>query len=539
MLGDIRALAYLDAQLLANRLRLLARDPKRLVPWLLLLGWLTSTRLLRVASGSSAPGRAPGADYLLLLLGLLPGAYLVIMGLRLFGASRRPPATFRTAADAHFLIGSRISPRVVVGWLQLRKVIGGLLAAAMNVLVLIAFVPWLSASPPRLAALVLALIGAYVVLQAVPMAAHLLRRRLPLLPLAASGATLTALGVASAALTLLLDVRGPAPTPASINVLLLHLPPGQWLVDAYSGQVLAVLPMVALAMAAIGVTVRLSADCYPELWESSTRVMALTRLARERRGMWVARADLGRALGQVRRRTTASRSGSWAPAGAWAVMWKEWLTLRRSRSLPLLVALVVGALVSGFVAGGLALSGKRALVSSIYSTGATLVLLVNMYAGIQLGAELRRPVWWLSAASLKMRLLAWTVAGSLPMALVACIAFGAALASSGEYDMVLPAFLALLAATWTMRMAAVASYALFPSPIDVRGPGRAVRVIVLWACAAPAAATLIVLLMVSGSLAGAIAGTAPTMLVEGWLLLELSAWLVRRNGVTYARAQAH
>jgi len=200
---------------------------------------------------------------------------------------------------------------------------------------------------------------------------------------------------------------------------------------------------------------------------------------------------------------------------------------------------VAGAFLGGLVAGGLALSGQRALVSSIYSTGAALLLLFNMYAGIQLGAELRRPVWWLSAASLKMRLLAWTVAGSLPMAVVACAAFGAALATSGDYDMVLPALLALIVATWTMRMAAVASYALFPSPIDVRGPGRAIRVIVLWACAAPAAASLIVLLVVTGSLAGAIAGTAPAMLVEGWLLLEFSAWLVRRNGVSYARAQAH
>ena len=535
----MRALAYLDARLLSNRLRLLARDPKRLVPWLLLLGWLTSSRLLRMASGSALPGRAPTAGYLLPLVALLPGAYLAIMGLRIFGASSRPPATFRTAADAHFLIGSRISPQIVVGWLQVRKVIGGLLAASVNVLVLVAFVPWLSARPPRLAVLLLALIGAYVMLQAMPMAAHLLRRRLIWLPLAASGATLTALGVASGLLALLPAVGGPAPTPAAINDLLLHLPPGQWLVDAYNGQVLAAVPMLALATAAIGVTVRLSADCYPELWESSTRVMALTRLARERRGMWVTRADLARALGQVRRRTAASRSGTWAPAGAWAVLWKEWLTLRRSRSLPLLVALVVGALVSGLVVGGLVSSGQRALASSIYSTGAALLLLVNLYAGIQLGAELRRPVWWLSAASLKMRLLAWTVAGSLPMAVVACAAFGAALATSGEYAMVLPMLLAILVATWTMRMAAVASFALFPSPIDVRGPGRAMRVVVLWACVAPAAAALILLLIATGSLAVAIAGTAPAMLAEGWLLLEFSAWLVRRNGLSYARAQAH
>jgi len=205
----------------------------------------------------------------------------------------------------------------------------------------------------------------------------------------------------------------------------------------------------------------------------------------------------------------------------------------------LLVALVVGALVSGLVVGGLVSSGQRALVSSIYSTGAALLVLVNLYAGIQLGAELRRPVWWLSAASLKMRLLAWTVAGSLPMALVACAAFGAALATSGEYAMVLPVLLAILVATWTMRMAAVASFALFPSPIDVRGPGRAMRVVVLWACVAPAAAALILLLIVTGSLAVAIAGTAPAMLAEGWLLLEFSAWLVGRNGLWYARAQAH
>jgi hypothetical protein len=540
VLDDLRALAYLDARLMANRLRLLARDPKRLVPWLLLLGWLAVTRLLRFASGGGGggPARPAPTSFLLPLVALLPGAYLTLMGARLLAASRRPPATFRTAADAHFLIGSHISPRLVVGWLQVRKVIGGLMASLINVLVLVAFVPWLSAQPTHLEVLLLALVGAYVTLLTVPMSAHFLSRRIPWLPLASLGAAVTAVGVTSAAVGLLTDVGVALPGPTWVRAVLLHAPPGQWVVDAYNGQALAALPMLALAIVAIILTVRLSADCYPELWESSTRVMALTRLARDRRGMWVSRSDLRRALGQVRRRSAASRSGSWVPAGAWAILWKEWLTLRRSSSSSVLAVFVVGALVAGFVAGTVALSGHRALVSSIYSTAAALLLLANLYAGIQLGSELRRPVWWLSAATLKMRLLAWTVAGSLPMAVVACAAFGTALARSDEYPLVVPVLLAIPAATWTMRMAAVASYVLFPSQLDVRGPGRAMRALVLWACVAPAALTLILILIVTDSLPGAIAATVPTMLVEGWLLLEFSAWLVRRNGLSYARAQS-
>ena len=547
VLEDLRALAYLDARRMANRLRLLLRDPKRLLPWLVLLAWLAFTRLLQFASRSGRSGRAPAAprgsspalaNPLLALVALLPGVYLALLGIGLTRAAARAPATFRTAADARFLIGSQLSSRLVVGWLQLRRVVAMVLASLVNVLVLVAVTPSFSAPVPRPGVLLLAILGAFVTLQTLPMAAYLLKRRLGWLPLAPLGLVLTALGIGSALVAFLPIIGAPLPLPWWTKLVLVHLPPGQWLADAYHGQALAPVLMLLLGAAAIAVTVRLSGDCYPELWESSTRAMSLRRLALQRRGGWISMSDIRQTLGQARRRSAASSSGSWVPGGAWAILWKEWLSLRRSAALSLQLLLLGSAIAGGVIAGSLALFGQRAVVSALYSTAGTMLLIYNFYAGVQLGAELRSPVWWLSAASLKMRLLAWSVAGSLRVGVPACLGFGIALTLSGAYALVLPVLVVGVVAIWTMRMMAVASYAVFPAQLDVRGPGRVLRFLFLWAGVIPAGLALVALLITTGSLPAAISGMAIVLLGEGWLLLELSAWLVRRNGVAYVRAEA-
>src|SRR5205085_1529305 len=97
----------------------------------------------------------------------------------------------------------------------------------------------------------------------------------------------------------------PVALPAWLQGMLLALPPGGWIRDAYHGQWLAAGLMIALAGAAVAVTVRLSGDCYPELWESSSRLFTLRRVARERGG-YLRRSDTRPALGRMRWRTVAS-----------------------------------------------------------------------------------------------------------------------------------------------------------------------------------------------------------------------------------------
>ena len=100
MTHDLATLAYLDLRLAINRLRLLARNPRRLIPWTLLAGWLLFTRVLRGLTYG-----APGARHVAFAIdgsGLepfVPALLLAVLAVPLWTASRRVPLTFASPAD--------------------------------------------------------------------------------------------------------------------------------------------------------------------------------------------------------------------------------------------------------------------------------------------------------------------------------------------------------------------------------------------------------------------------------------------------------
>lgn len=536
MLAELRVLLYLDSRLLLNRLRLIWRDPRRLAPWLVVLAWIGVSRLIRVVS---ARGRR-SATYALVvpaLAAFVPGGYLALLGIGVARAATRAPAAFRSPADGRFLVGSRLQRRVVVAWLQARRVVGLAVVSTFNVLLILAFLPPAEGAASSLPLLFLAVAGAYVALQAIPMAVFMLGRRLPGVPFGKLGAVLAAVGGASVLLALLADV-GATPSPAGPITALLHLPPGEWLRDAYHGQAAPAVLMLLLAATPVLLTVRLSDDCYPELWESSSRLFTLRRLAREHGGV-LRRSDVRRAFGHLRRGQAVSASGRGVPPGAAAILWKEWLALRRApAALAVQAGLTVGALVVGGVVGLLLVDGDVSLASTLASLAVISLLLVNVYTSLRLGAELRSPVWWLSAAGLRERLLAWTLAGTLRQAIPACLGCATALLVVGAIPAAGASLVALPAATWTLRTAALAAYALVPSQTDLRGPGRLGRVLLFQAVAVPPLLALLVFWLATQNPVPPALAASTVLIGEGWLLLELSAWLVRRNGVAYVRAEA-
>jgi Putative ABC exporter len=385
--------------------------------------------------------------------------------------------------------------------------------------------------------LFLAIAGAYVALQAAPMATYFLARRHPWLPSAQTGVLLVVVGGASVALAFLRLVDVEVPDSPLVG-LLTTLPPGEWARDAYHGDVVAVVLMLLFAAVPLTATIHMSGDAYPELWESSSRLFTLRRLARERGGQ-LRPSDVRRAFGQYRRRRVVSASDAWVPAGAGAILWKEWLALCRTPAgLLLQVTLTAGALVAGIIVGLLVVAGEPGLASSLASLGAAAVLMVNVYSGLRLGAELRNPVWWLSADGLRERLLTWTVAGTLRQAIPALVGSVTALAIIGDPGLLLAAVVAVPLATWVLRMVALASYALVPSQLDLRGPGRVLRMLLFVVTVVPPAFAVVIAWFVTGSLAAGVVVASALLLGEGWLLLELAAWLVRRNGVGYVRAEA-
>src|SRR5215469_10301581 len=308
MLAELRALLYLDSRLLLNRLRLIWRDPRRLAPWLVVLAWIGVSRLVRVVG---ARGRRSTATYALVvpaLAAFVPGGYLALLGIGVARAATRAPAAFRSPADGRFLVGSRLEPRVVVAWLQARRVVGLMVVSTFNVLLILAFLPTAEDSSVSVLLLFLAVAGAYVALQTIPMAVFMLGRRLPGVPFGKLGAVLAAVGGASALLALLADA-GATPAPAGPSAALLHLPPGEWLRDAYHGQAGPAVLMLLLAATAVLLTVRLSDDCYPELWESSSRLFTLRRLAPDPGGAG--------GPGGPDRRGSSGRRDRGAAAGGW------------------------------------------------------------------------------------------------------------------------------------------------------------------------------------------------------------------------------
>jgi hypothetical protein len=199
---------------------------------------------------------------------------------------------------------------------------------------------------------------------------------------------------------------------------------------------------------------------------------------------------------------------------------------------------VAGAVVVGAIVGALLQTGEDQLAASIAILGGSGLLMFNVYAGLRLGAELRNPIWWLSSASLRARLLAWTAAGTLRQAIPASLGTAVALFVAGQYDLMLASAVALPAGTWALRVVALVSYALVPSGSDLRGPARLLRVLLFQVCAVPPLLVAVVVALATRSVAAACLAAAAVVLGEGWLLLELASWLVRRNGVAYARAEA-
>src|SRR5215467_11495143 len=92
------ALPWLDWRLLRNRARTIARNPRRLVPWLLFLVLLAPNLLNRVLLASTARHVPSGASLAALLTPAgryVPGLALTVLGLALWQSGGRPPASFQ------------------------------------------------------------------------------------------------------------------------------------------------------------------------------------------------------------------------------------------------------------------------------------------------------------------------------------------------------------------------------------------------------------------------------------------------------------
>jgi hypothetical protein len=525
------ALVWLDWHLLRNRARAIARNPRRLVPWLLFLFLLVPNLLNRALLASTArhhstavplaPLLAPAGPY-------VPGAALAILGLALWQAGGRPPAAFQSPADGRFLVGSGMPPRLVLAWLALRSARRLLLAGVFYLVLLGLSIPGnglssaqLLAATAGLTAYLWLIFGARVVLFAA-------QTRAPGASLGWIGIALAAVGLATLGAVLAgMGAGGP----------LSALPPGSWVGAALGGDLVSVglLAATAVAMAVSGTAG--AGDCLPELWTASSRSFEIRRQVREG-GLAGLRAMRTRRKRGARPPAAAAVPSTWAPPGAWALAWKEWLTLLRVRGgLQLHGALLVGAVVAGTVAGVLTV-GRPTVVGLILAYALFLFSVLTNLLAVRLATDLRSPVWWLATDPLWRRVAVLTLARAARLGVPLALFGGVLAALSSGQPWLAPGFALLaVALAWMISALGLASYTVLPAASDLR-VAQMLRVFALYAALLPVGAAAVPGVF-ARSLPLVLAGAALALIAETAGFIAFAAARLEGNGLAFAREERH
>ena len=528
------SLAWLDWHVFVNKVRTVGRHPRRLLLWLILLAWLVPAAFAQrsfpgAARGSGSPfawlrEAAPAAS-------MAPGAALAILGGVLWFRSGRPPAAFQSPADGRFIAGAGPSPRLILVWLAARRARRALLLIAFYLLVAgAAGLPEAGLDRWRLASGILALqLFAGIVFGAGLLAFAGATRGARELPRAAGAAlvvagALAACGAAAALLGM--------PFPGSVAGA---IPPGSWVVAAFQGQSLALIPLAACAAGLTGAGAALAEDCIPELWAASSAAFAL-KAAAGRGG--IAGLIAARRVGRPRTGPARSRAGAHAPAGSLVIAWKYWITIARGRGgLGLQAGILAGSVATGLILGWLSVHGhpEAALAASGYVFLAALVGSALWWPA-RMAKDLRNPLWWLADSSLRSRLLVWASARALHAGVPLSLLAAAEVVAARQARWAWFAFAGTVFLCMFMQLVGLAAYALLPAATD-----RRVRQL------AGMFATYALLVPVGVAIApGAVLGSAPLAaglpvlagLAEMAALLAFATWRIEGNAFAIAAEEA-
>jgi hypothetical protein len=225
------------------------------------------------------------------------------------------------------------------------------------------------------------------------------------------------------------------------------------------------------------------------------------------------------------------------PSGAWTILWKEWLATRRVAggmripAIALLVAVLLGAAV-----GRLSREGP-AVVGFLVGPLSYVVVFGSLFTAYRMSGDLRKPIWWLSASTLRARFAVMLIARSLRTAIPISAGLLTASVVSGNIAFLFVGAPIAAAAIWAINAMALATYALIPGSSDMRGPGGCLRVIALFMMLIPIAIAAAVGGLATQSGVGSLVATVLTALAEGWLLLVFAASQLDGNGLAFAQAE--
>jgi hypothetical protein len=224
------------------------------------------------------------------------------------------------------------------------------------------------------------------------------------------------------------------------------------------------------------------------------------------------------------------------PSGALAVIWKEWLAVRRGRGgLELQVGLLAAAIVLGALVGYATARGSR-----IAPVIATVVIMLAIFwtwsAGVQLGRDIGNPLWWLSSSALWRRLVVWTLARALRFGLPLIAFVEAAIAGTGSnLWLLVVAPLPPMLLCWMSQTVGLAVYALLPAKSDYRLQMtlRMLSVyVIIFAIAIAAAPGLVLRNFALGATLPVIAICA---VIAGTIVF--ANWRIEGNGIVFAQEE--
>ena len=518
----IRALLYADARSIVNQLHEIRRHPGRALLWglwILMLGGFIALRLI-------APHRhgAPASPGALAQTDLIVSAAVGYLGIMLF-SGKTMTGLFAHIAEARFIIGAPVSPVIATLYIQFREILRrGSRVVLTSAYLILVYLPR-TVPAPAIARDLLYVIGGFIALAAVPLPRRLLH---------GAAATIAAgFGVLCILLAIAPLARDAAvlfPLPHGVMSVLLRLPdwhPGSMLTepfDAHSALVFAI--FVAVTAVAFLVLARTAGDAYPELYAFSLERFSRVERMRNRRlgGALAMRKTPGIAanIGTVTTENTKN-----VPPGAAVFIWRAWTHYRRSNSPRSTGIETAAILIAGFLIGRFAGDRIGALASISFAV-ANITIIFAIGAATRIGAELKKPLFWLSGATLFERLAALAVGDSWRV-IAWCALLGIGLIAGGaQFGVDITAVVLAPCVILLATAVGYALYALLPNDIDQRGPLAIVRVILIYVLAAPAAGVGIACgILLSSAILGLIVAAAAAF-VEAAVLIGFASWRLDR-----------
>jgi hypothetical protein len=502
-MSALRILLHIDGIRLLRATGSIARSPARVVLWFLFITWLVTNTLLRGVAhyhGMFGEMHEPYAT-------ATGAGILALLALSASSGAAGRVGTFANEAEAALLVRSYLPARLVVFWLQLRAGARDLIRSLFIILVIV-----MNYAPSRLLGAGVGMFAFLTLTFAIKLPAFLVGRRV-------GGRNLQTVLLVVAGLLALGTVLAIALGASGVTFA---TPLGSASIALWHGEMLAVIPTIVVAAAVLFVASEFARDSYPELYEALKHSESIR--ARFRRGLPL-RTD---------RTVSAPSSASTSLGGPWTILWKDLPYLRRRGARIALTAEFMLACTSGILVGLLAMR-DRALAQAIVFTLGTMSVFFLSASSVRLALDIGKPVWWIGDGSTLTKLVVSTIAASATVSVLltaATVGAAATLRSGGAFYEGLCISLAL---PFAMRAIGVLAFALFPSPIDQRGPASLFRVLITFAALiAPITVGVVAQLFIK-HYAGAVAFSV-VILAEAYGALAIAAYRVGRSPFEIAHA---